>query len=266
MKLKPIVTVLFVILVGVFLNAKDVYVKAGNKGNGTMSNPYGSISDAMNMGVYAGDVVHVTQGIYYGEGGSGKWVIKVNNLTIVGGYNKDFTERNPFKYQSILVRGMDEGALKEAKKRGHDKKWGLDFTQTKASYNAKAMIFGEGESSNAIIDGFVIDGYTRNQYKSNGDLDVSVGPIGTPLISFNKPGCKVRNCIILNSGGPGIQMVASGKKDDPNSWAEISNCVITNTLMEAIDFRAGTFDPNNDPDGGYALIKAYRPILCVFFI
>ncbi|HPP04491.1 MAG TPA: right-handed parallel beta-helix repeat-containing protein [Spirochaetota bacterium] len=238
------------------INAKDIYVRAGSKsGNGTIEKPYGTIEEAMNMGVYAGDVIHVSEGVYYGEGGSGKIVIKVNNLTLVGGYSKDFKERNPFKYQTIFVRGMDPDLIEEAKKRGHDKKWGLDLTPTKASYNPNAMISGEGDSSNTIIDGFIIDGYTRNSYKQNGDLKIDVGPIGTPLISFNKKGCKVRNCIIMNSGGPGIQMVASGTKDDPDSWAEISNYIIVNTLMEAIDFRVGTFDPDRNPDSGYALIK-----------
>ena len=238
------------------INAKDVYVRAGSKGgNGTIEKPYGTIEEAMNMGVYAGDVIHVTEGVYYGEGGSGKIVIKVNNLTLVGGYSKDFKERNPFKYQTIFVRGIHTDIIEEAKKRGHDKKWGLDLTPTKASYNPNAMIYGEGDSSNTIIDGFIIDGYTRNTYKPNGDLKIDIGPIGTPLISFNKSGCKVRNCIIMNSGGPGIKMVASGKKDDPDSWPEISNCVIVNTLMEGVDFRVGTFDPDRDPDSGYALIK-----------
>jgi hypothetical protein len=253
MKKKLIILVL--LLGSLSLSAKDVYVCAGKNGNGTKANPYGKISDAISMGIYAGDIIHVAEGIYYGEGGCGKWIIRINNLTLVGGYNKDFSERNPWKYQTILVRGMGADALAEAKKRGHDKKWGLDFTTTKASYNGVAMIVGEGDHSNTIIDGFIIDGYTRNTYKIDGDLNTSVGPIGSPLVSFNKPGCKVRNCIILNSGGPGIYMVASGKKDDPNSWAEISNCIIINTLMQAIDFRVGTWDPTTDPEGGYALIK-----------
>jgi hypothetical protein len=252
---------LALILIGMFapclVLAKDVYVSAGSKGNGTKGKPYNDISDALNMGVYAGDVIHVAEGVYYGEGGSGKWLIKVKNLTIAGGYKKDFSERDPWKYQSILVRAMGADALDEAKKREHNKKWGLDLAVTKASYNGGAMVSGEGDNSNTIIDGFVIDGYTRNTYKKNGDLNTAVGPIGNggPLVSFNRPGCKVRNCMIMNSGGPGILMVASGKKEDPNSWQEISNNVIVNTLMEAIEFRAGTWDPVNDPDGGFALIK-----------
>lgn len=197
-----ILTILIISFAASYTDAKDVYVCAGKSGNGTKENPYGKISDAMSMGVYANDVIRVAEGIYYGEGGSGKWIIRINNLTLVGGYKKDFSERNPWKYQTILVRGMGEDALAEANKRDHAKKWGLDLTITKASYNGSAMILGEGDHSNTVIDGFIIDGYTRNSYKINGDLNTAIGPITSPLISFNKPGCKVRNCIIMNSGDP----------------------------------------------------------------
>ncbi|MCK4796259.1 MAG: right-handed parallel beta-helix repeat-containing protein [Spirochaetes bacterium] len=248
-----ILLVLLILFSGT-LFAKDVYVCAGKSGNGTKSSPYGSISNAFDMGVYAGDVIHVAEGIYYGKGASGKWVINVNNLTLVGGYKKDFSERNPWKYQTILLRGMEDGSIAEAKARQHDKKWGLSLKFTKASYNGNAIIDGDGNHANTIIDGFIIDGYTRQTYRKNGDLKTDVGPIGTPLVSFSKPGCKVRNCVILNSGGPGIHLGALGKKDDPNSWSEVSNCIILNTLMQAIDFRVGDMSKNN-PDSGYALIE-----------
>jgi hypothetical protein len=254
MKEKLLGFLLILLLTAGIISAKDIYVCAGKSGNGTKENPYGKVADAVDMGVYAGDVIHVAEGVYYGKGAGGKWIIRANNITVVGGYNKDFSERDPWKYQSILVQGMQEGALEEARKREHDKKWGLSLEFTKASYNGQAMIQGEGNHSNTIIDGFIIDGYTRQTYKSNGDLKTDIGPITSPLISFNSPGCKVRNCVILNSGGPGVRLIASGKKDDPASWAEVSNCIIINTLMQAIDFRVGDMSENN-PDGGCALIK-----------
>jgi hypothetical protein len=150
---------------------------------------------------------------------------------------------------------MGDGALAEAKKRGHDKKPGIDLTLTKASYNPSAMITGDGDYSGTVLDGLVVDGYTRNTYRPNGDLKTDVGPVGTPLISLMKPGCKVLNCTVVNSAGPGVQMLAGGTKDKPETWNEISNSVIVNTLMEAIDFRVGNWDPDNNPDGGYAAIK-----------
>jgi len=235
--------------------AKDVYVRAGSSGDGSMTKPYGSIAEAMDMGLYTGDVVHVAQGLYYGKGGSGKWIISKGGLSFVGGYKADFSERDPWKYKSILMRGVEEGSLAEAKKRNHDKVLGLDLTPTKASYNGVAMIQGEGEHPNTVIDGFVVDGYTRNTYRPNGDLKTDVGPIGSPLISLNSTGCRVRNCMVLNSGGPGIRLGAYGQKDKPETWSEVSNTIIVNTLMEALDFRVGNMDPTNAPEGGYALVK-----------
>ncbi len=256
MKLKLFLVILSLgVLVSFSLFAADIYVCAGKNGNGSMTNPYGTIANAMDMGFYAGDVIHVAEGVYYGKGGSGKWVIDKINITLVGGYNQDFSERNPWKYQTILIRGMGDGALSQATLRNHSSKWGLDLEFTTASYNGNALIQGSGEHDNAIVDGFIIDGYTRHMYKSNGDLKTDIGPIGSPLISFNRPGCKVRNCVLINSGGPGVYLVASGTTDDPDSWPEVSNNVIVNTLMRAIDFRVGDMDPDNAPDGGNALIK-----------
>jgi hypothetical protein len=250
-----VVVAVVAILAGSGLWAKDVYVSAGKSGDGSKGNPYGSIADALDMGAYAGDVIHVTEGVYYGKGGSGKWVIRVNNLTLVGGYDKAFADRNPWKHPSILVQGMGDGAVAEARSRGHDKKWGLDLTYTKASYNPGGMIVGEGEYSGAVIDGFVIDGYTRNTFKPNGDLKTDIGPIGTPLVDLMKPGCKVRNCVVINSGGPGVRLLAAGEKDKPETWSEVSNTIVVNTLMEAIDFRSGTWDADKKPNDGYALVK-----------
>jgi hypothetical protein len=236
--------------------AKDVYVRAGaSGGDGSKEKPYPDISVALAMGVYAGDVIHVAQGVYYGEGAVGKWVIKTPDVAIVGGYSTDFSARDPFKYRSILARGLSGELVAEAKKRGHDVEWGLSLVPTKASYNGGPLVTIEGDVKNVIVDGFVIDGYTRLTYKPSGDLRIDVGPIGSPLVSFNKPGCKLLNCVLVNSGGPGVQMIAAGNKDDPASWNEVSNCVIVNTLMSGIDFRVGTWDPDRSPDSGYAVAK-----------
>jgi len=42
------------------LFSKDVYVSSGKNGNGSKQSPYNDISDAINMGIYAGDVIHVS--------------------------------------------------------------------------------------------------------------------------------------------------------------------------------------------------------------
>ena len=51
-----------------------------------------------------GDVIHVTAGTYNGKGGSGAFIVKVPNLTLAGGYNSDFSKRDPFKFFTIFLR------------------------------------------------------------------------------------------------------------------------------------------------------------------
>ncbi len=233
--------------------AKDIYVRAGSNGMGTKDAPWGTISDALQF-VYAGDVIHVAQGVYYGAGGGGLWIIDKPDITLVGGYNNDFSERNPFKYRTILMRGVEaDASLDECQKRGHDK-W-HSLKQIKASYNGKAMVQGDRGAVNFVLDGFYIDGHTRNAYKENGDLRTDVGPITSPLVEVNAEGAKIRNCVILNSGGPAVSLRGYGLKGKPETWPEVTNCFLLNTLMEAIDLRVGNYDPTNQPDGGYALVQ-----------
>ncbi|MBF0225941.1 MAG: hypothetical protein HQK76_10840 [Desulfobacterales bacterium] len=244
------------------LNAKDIYVRSDSNGEGTKAFPYGSVDDAL-RDAFSGDVIHVAIGDYFGAGGCGKFVIDKPNITLVGGYNKDFSERNPFKNITRLMRGEDpDPKMCRESPRCTELVKRQNVPQTKASYNPKGIVVGESDHTGFVIDGFVIDGYTRHKYKPNEDLSLSLGPIGTPGLQFNKPGVKVRNNIIMNIAGPGILMNALGTKVDKDEdaesgddWGEVSNNIIINTLMQSIDFRAGNLDDKNVPNGGCALIK-----------
>ncbi len=248
-----IVCIFILTLMVVPVFGANFYVRAGSDGAGTKSDPYGKIADALGE-ANAGDVIHVTEGVYYGDGDSGLWLIKVPNITIVGGYDKKFSKRHPFKYRTLLLRGLKKSnSYRECDKRNH-KKW-HSMKITKASYNGNAMVYGMGDNSGFILDGFFLDGHTRNTYKRNGDLHTGIGPVGSPLISMNKPGVKIRNCVVFNSAGRGIRLIASGLKKKPETWAEVSNCIIVNTLMSAIDFRVGTYDPKISKNSGYAIVK-----------
>lgn len=244
------------------LMGKDIYVKKGSNGEGTQSAPYGTVDDAL-RDVHTGDVIHVTKGTYFGPGGSGLFVIDKPNITLVGGYNDDFSQRDPFKNITRLMRGAssDPRDCKDTPRCGELLKR-QKIPVTKASYNAKGIVVGSGDSSHFTLDGFVIDGYTRHAYKSNNDLNLAKGPIGTPCISFNKPGVKIRNSVVFNCAGPGISLNASGtklnkkdKRESGDDWQEISNTFIFNTIRQSIDFRVGNLDKKNAPKGGAAIIK-----------
>lgn len=261
--MKSIFCSLLVLMLSASLFAKDIYVKAGSSGDGSKDSPYATIDDALRS-AFSGDVIHVAQGDYYGPGGSGLFVIAKPDITLVGGYNADFSSRNPFTNITRMMRGASEDPkdcltsprCKELVQR-------QKVPVTKASYNARGIVVGQNDHANFILDGFVIDGYTRNTYKPNDDLSLAKGPIGTQCLQFNSKGVKVRNNIIVNCAGPGVFMNALGtkldskkdKRESGDDWGEVSNNIIVNTIMQSIDFRVGNRDAKTAPDGGCALIK-----------
>ncbi len=260
--MKSIIYLILFLFATASLLAKDIYVKVASTGDGSKGNPYGTVDDALRS-AFSGDVVHVAKGDYFGPGGSGLFVIGKPDITLVGGYNDDFSQRDPFVNITRFMRGASEDPkdclesprCKEIVER-------QKVPTTKASYNAKGIVVGEKDHSNFVLDGFVVDGYTRNTYKNNDDLSLAKGPLGTQCLQFNSKGVKIRNSVILNCAGPGVFMNALGtkldskdEKESGNDWGEISNNIILNTRLQNVDFRVGNRDANNAPDGGCAIIK-----------
>ena len=197
--------------------AKDVYVRSGSEGNaGTLKEPYKYLWKAAEKAM-RGDVIHVAAGTYEGKGGCGHITIKTPNLTLAGGYNSDFSQRNPFKNFTIIQRAKDFKG-----------EWmGLP----------KGIISGSIRSDHRglIVDGFVLNGRSRNRYKPNGDLNAKGSYSGT-LFDASGENIKVRNCIMINPFGKGIYCVWQGKEN------EISNCFIINTFYAAISTRSAQPD------------------------
>ncbi len=196
---------------GIF--SKDIYVRSGAAGSGTKDAPYGYLWKAIKK-AQRGDVIHVAEGIYYGKGGSGHFVISVPHLTLVGGYSKDFSERNPFKHLTILERAED--------------------------YRGKFTGLGEGiiegdyqrDHSGLIIDGFVLNGTTRNAYAPDRSKIIPRKSWRGALIKAYSPNIKIRNSILINPYGPGIYIKWQGKEN------EVSNNFIINTFYTAISTRS----------------------------
>lgn len=218
-KLTCVLVVLGIVALVLPACATDYYVKAGaTGGKGTMEKPWKGIYKAL-AEVVGGDRIHVAQGIYSGKLKAGLLVIKTRDLTILGGYNDDFSERNPFKYLTVFQ---------------HD-------PESKASYNTNELIQTEGDHSNLVFDGFVLNGSTRNTYKANGDLDWSRSP-QSPQLSVTSEGCKIRNCIVINSAHNGIRMRARGEGN------VIENNFVLNYLDRGIDL-------GQAQDGAEAVVK-----------
>lgn len=207
---------LFLTLIGVCaVFGADVYVRAGASGKGTSKqDPFGELWKAVDR-ARRGDVIHVAAGTYKGKGGSGHFTIKVPQLTLAGGYNQDFSERNPFKNFTILERAADFKG---------------DWTGL-----PEGIIAGDSKAdhSNLTVDGFVLNAQSRNHYQKDGDRVALRAPTYPGLLfQANAENIKLRNSILLNAVGNGIYCTWRGEGN------ELSNNFILNTFYAAVSTRS----------------------------
>ncbi len=209
--------VLFLVFAtGSILSAADVYVKAGATGKGTKDAPYGQLWKAVDRAM-RGDVIHIAAGSYNGKGGSGCFTVKVPNLTIAGGYDAEFKERNPFKNLTILERAKDYKG---------------DWTGLgKGIITSKINV----DCSGIIIDGLVLNSASRNSYYADGKLNPK-GSWKGELVSVSAKNIKIRNCTLLNPYGNGIYCTWQGEEN------EVTNCFVINTFYCAISTRSAQPD------------------------
>lgn len=211
MKIKKIniFIIIYIFLLIPSLFCKDIYVRATSSGNGSRQAPFGQLWKAI-FKAQSGDVIHVSQGIYQGRDGGGLFEIKIPNLVLAGGYNNDFSERNPFKYFTILERSSD-----------FDDPFAINAIMR---ISCQDRINQKG----IIIDGFVVNGRSRNKYRDNGELDFE-SSLHAPLIIMKYENIRIHNCIIINSGWTGIAAFLDGKEN------EITNCFFINNCRRALD-------------------------------
>lgn len=194
------------------VHARDWYVRSGADGDGTREQPFGDPWRPLEKAL-RGDVIHVAAGTYNGKGGSGHFVVKTPGLTLVGGYTADFSDRNPFKNLTVLERAKDF--------RG-------DWTGL-----PEGIIAGKGgDHTGLIVDGFVLNGESRNAYKEpGGDINITKSYKGMAF-EASSPDVKIRNCIIINPLGDGIYVAWQGKAN------EVTNTFVVNTFYNGIATRS----------------------------
>ena len=184
-------------------HAADYYVKAGAaKGKGTLEAPYKGIYKALADAV-KGDVIHVAQGDYSGKLQSGFIVIGTRGLTLLGGYNDDFTERDPFKHPTRIFKDPTSKAQ------------GLDV----------GLVKMEGDYQGLVIDGFILDATNRNKYDDKGDLEVTLS-LKKPPITLSQADCHLRNCVVMNPAHTAVIVRGAG--------SSVENCLILNAVYSGI--------------------------------
>jgi len=196
----------------------DVYVKSGGTGKGASpDDAFGELWKAVER-AKIGDVIHVAAGRYNGKGGAGHFTVKVPDLTLVGGYDGTFSQRDPFKNLSILERAKDY--------RG-------DWTGL-----PEGIVAGDehADHSGLTVDGFVLDGRSRNVYSPDGTKIELKGSYKGVLFQTNHKNTKLRNSILLNPCGSGIYCAWQGEDN------EVTNCFVLNTMFSAIETRSAQPD------------------------
>lgn len=207
--------------------AAEWFVKAGATGNGeTKETPAGDLAAVLKE-CRRGDVVHVAQGEYHGRANSGEFRVDVPNLTLVGGWDDAFAKRDPFTQITLL-------------RRAPGLKTGVNYTNTLGGVVAvEPDAHGEGRvvsASGLIVDGFVIDGSTRNGYNNLGQL-AAQGSWKESLIkltaahAYTTVNLKFRNCVLINCYNMGIENKWQGPEN------EISNCLLVGNMIAGIDLR-----------------------------
>lgn len=209
--MKPLISLLPIILVFCAANiasAKDYYVSAnrGKGRRGTKEKPSKNIGNVMKK-VVAGDTIHVAQGTYLGRSKVGSLIIEVP-VNIIGGYNDDFSKRDPWGAHKTILSGENAYG-------GNFKTTGRLVIKLDKWNRSKKMEFHRAkkiEKFSVLIDGIIVDNGARNRYKSDKELCIvrkaspklAKGPTpSTAGISVTAPihgQATVRNCVVMNCG------------------------------------------------------------------
>ena len=178
-----------------------------------------------------GDLIRIAQGNYLGTLDRGWIQIKDKYVSLEGGWNDDFTDRNPVKYITRIQPSAEQrGTI------------GQGLLMIEATSNKSAQI---------IVDGLFFDLGLVHEYAKADPTDERFGcpegcetgrimPVGNPpnktirLIGGKMAGrLVIRNCMFLNASFNGIIMTNMG-----GDW-EIYNNVFVSNLYASCEINGG---------------------------
>ncbi|MBO7148035.1 MAG: right-handed parallel beta-helix repeat-containing protein [Lentisphaeria bacterium] len=237
MKNKKLFSLLLTALCVLSVSGADIYVaraKGKNKNPGTKEAPVRNIWKAIEI-AKPGDVIHITAGTYHGKMSSG-WINLNKPVSLIGGYSKDFAQRDPLKFHTLLRPTNKQNATKPV------------FGTLTADFRKF------GAASNVVIDGLIIDHTDANNYHAkNGKPEgFAEGMYMIPPAKGSKPmpsldryalhansdgNLTIQNCLFLNSSNYAVNVQHfSGN-------VKILNNVFMNSRMVAAEVRSTNGKP-----------------------
>lgn len=215
----------------------DIYVSfstGSNRNDGSKDAPYKNIQKAINE-ARDGDVIRIAEGNYLGLMNIG--FVELNKaVSLIGGYNSDFSQRDPIKYQTTIQPRPEQS--------------GTSSNKSLLTVNLK--------NANVVFDGLILDrgwqtGYSISPSDSErGQPDgVETGrflPPPTkggnhgvrdvisnvqPLLGGSAENCDItiQNCLFLNASNYGIQMGIR------TTTVRVINNLFINSRMAAVEIR-----------------------------
>lgn len=185
---------------------RDWFVRAGaSGGDGTRDKPFKDPFQALER-CESGDVIHVAEGEYVGKLKTGRWQIDCPWVALVGGYDAEFKQRDPWKRPTRLVCPAD-------------------FKGSRGGITLE----GAEDHTGFVLDGFVFDKRLNNTYRANGDLDKDTSD-KTEHLRLVRPECVVRNCVFVNGAGAAMK-IANGMV--------VENNIVLNHMTFAVEITGG---------------------------
>jgi hypothetical protein len=164
-------------------------------GDGSKAKPFKDPYQALDK-AEPGDTIHVAGGEYGGKLKNGHWVVDKPFIAMLGGYDAQFTARDPWERPSLLF-------------------WPADSKSTAAGYTVEATLTAQG----FVLDGFTFDKRTQNAYLDNGDLNVGMSDKHEAVWVAGADSV-VKNCTFVNGAFGALRV---------NDTLRIENNIFMNT-------------------------------------
>lgn len=213
-----------------------------NRNDGSKEAPFKNLQKALDV-AESGATIYVAEGNYYGLLNKGNIII-TKPVTILGGYNTDFTERDVLKYRTLVQPTPESNGT--ASGQGTIQLRSIKAPDGKVELNGLIMDRGNSIAYNARGDGKP-EGVASAQMnpigtagKGGANLDENVSTTETAMIYFdgyqgviNAVNVVIKNCAFINCPNYGIVgMLYDGS-------LTIDNCIFVNIRMATLDVRGG---------------------------